>query len=211
MPALDYTLRFIEPEESPSAWYEPVTLAEVKANSRIDLDDDDALIEGLLIPAARKSIEKKIDKLIGLQTWEMALIGWPCSQIIEIPKVPLQSIIWVKYTDKDGAETAMLDTEASPPVTSSVLAVSLYSEPGFLFLKPSQYFPTAQLYTGYPIAIRFQAGIPLDKVREQTKQAILMMVGHLYEHREAVSSEGLAEVPMGISFLLEGEAYVTYP
>jgi uncharacterized phiE125 gp8 family phage protein len=131
-----------------------------------------------------------------------------------IPHGPLQSVISVKYTDKDDAVTTMLDTSASPPVTSTIIEAggfNLDNHPGYIRLKYGQYWPFAWLAPGYPIVIRFTAGIPIGvNFPANIKHAILMLVAHLYEHREAVSSEGLSEVPMAVDALLDGEINTAY-
>ena len=211
---MDYTLKLIPADPSPSSWTEPVTVAEVKAHCRIDTDDDDTLIEGL-IAAARRGIEKKIHRLIGVQTWEYSLGWWPCGSDLAIPLVPLQSVERVAYTDKDYLETVLLDLSASPSSSSAVFGVhgmGLEYRPGFLRLKLDQVWPTTvQLAPGYPIVIQVTAGIPIGvDFPAPIKQAILMMVAHFYEHREAVSSEGVGEVPMAVEWLLDGEINTVY-
>lgn len=212
MASLDRYLLFIPAEASPSNWIEPITVAEAKANSRVDDSAEDSLFELLLIPAARRAIEAKLDKKIGSQEWEVGFRFWPGHEIeIPIPLTPLQSVESIKYTDRDGVEHVDWDVNASPPVVSSVFAASLYSSPGFLHLLPDQVLPSTDLYPGFPIRIRVIVGIPIATIGEHIKQACLLTASHLFEHREAVSSEGLGEVPMGAMWLIESERSTVYP
>src|SRR5512139_2020471 len=85
---------------------EPVTLAEAKAQCRVDISTDDVLI-GNLITAAREYCELHDWRVYMPQTWELYLDDWPKTQNIEIPKPPLQSVTSFKYIDEDGVETTL--------------------------------------------------------------------------------------------------------
>lgn len=202
----DYTSRFIEPDDSPTAWYEPVTLEEVKAQSRITItDEDEILIQGIYIPAARKKLEGRIGEKLGVQTWELAFRWWPAWGVIEIPRpfCPLQSVVRLAYTDFDGVETVLYDSEASPPVDTGVFGFSLNSKPGFLYLKPNQVLPTAHLYPGYPIVVRVTVGTPLANVAQNLKAEIVVITASLFEHREG-------EVPIPDTGLIDANRDYSY-
>lgn len=87
-------------------------MAEMKLWSRVDLNDEDALITGL-ITAARMHLEKSYGVAIPLQTWEATFDG-PESRIY-IPKPPTASILSVK--DENGTNIPFTaDTDAYPAV-----------------------------------------------------------------------------------------------
>jgi len=82
---------------------EPVSLEEAKWHLRIDTDDNDYIIEGL-IKAAREHAEAVLNRALLSQTWCMYLEDWPDDEdYIEIPYPPLQSITSIIYTDYNGA------------------------------------------------------------------------------------------------------------
>src|SRR5580765_6616562 len=97
---------------------EPIGLDEVKAHSRIDLDDDDLLIQGQIL-AVRNMVELVYDLALITQTWTMYLDWLP--DCIEIFKRQVQSVTSVKYTDGAGvtqtvdAGTYYADLNARPP------------------------------------------------------------------------------------------------
>lgn len=154
---------------------EPVTLAEAKAQCRVDIDTDDTLI-GNLIVAAREYCEMHDWRVFMPQTWELYLDAWPSTNAIEIPKSPLQSVTFFQYTDEDG-NTATL--------ASSQYLVDTVSDPGWLMLKSAYSWPSVTLQDVNGIAIRFVAGYAsAADVPRRAKQAMLLLVGHWYENRE---------------------------
>lgn len=54
------------------------------------------------------------------------------------------------------------------------------------------------------ITVRFVAGHGLNPggIPEPLRQAILLMVGHWYESREAVTASAMSELPLGASALI---------
>src|SRR5262245_60381712 len=80
----------------------PITKAEVKSQTRVDDDDEDDVIDGVLIPAATTYVEDYLQRALIDQTWELALDRF-CGEI-EIPRPPLIEIVSVKYDDGNLAE-----------------------------------------------------------------------------------------------------------
>lgn len=90
--------------EGPQA--EPVEVADVKLDARIDEDEHDAKI-GVLIAAAREAAENETGRALMPQTWELVLDRFPsCDQIV-LAKAPVQSITSIKYYDADGVLQTM--------------------------------------------------------------------------------------------------------
>lgn len=177
---------------------EPVTLSEVKLHLRVDHDDEDALLTNL-IKVARELVEDGTWRALLTQTWELRLDHWP-RMPLEMPKPPLQSIVSIKYLDSDGMENT---------VASSVYDVDTYSEPGRLFFKKGQSWPSTTLYERGAVRIQFKSGwLAATNVPYKIKAAILLLVGHYYENREEVIiSSGLTpvELPKGVNSLLASE------
>src|ERR671912_2041068 len=101
---------------------EPVRLAEVKADLRIDHTDDDVRLQRH-ITEARQSIDGPRTWLVRSlmpQTWELVLDGYPTSEI-RLPTAPVASITSVKYDDSLGIEQTIpvddyyLDNASEPP------------------------------------------------------------------------------------------------
>lgn len=93
---------------------EPVTLAEVKAQARIEADAADALLTAL-ISAARQASEAFTNRAYVTQTW----VAWYSSDasfsryplIVALPKGNVQGVVSVKFYDDDNVETALSAAE----------------------------------------------------------------------------------------------------
>lgn len=174
---------------------EPVTLVEAKLHCKVDVTTDDDLITALIV-AAREEIERRTWRALVTQTLELILSDWPSADRIELPRAPLQSITSVKYKDKDGNETTW-------PGANYLAGTD--SVPGVLALAWNASWPSVDLYPVEPIRIRFVAGYGLAaSVPTSLKQAVLLLVAHWYEQREAggdtVSEK--AGIPFGVEALV---------
>jgi uncharacterized phiE125 gp8 family phage protein len=177
---------------------EPVTLAEAKLHLRVDHTDEDSLITNL-IKVARELVEDATWRGLLTQTWELRLDNWP-SMPLKMPKAPLQSIVSIKYMNDSGVEST---------VANSVYDADTYSEPGRIFFKKGQNWPSVTLYERGGVRIQFKAGwLTAAEVSYKIKAAMLLLIGHLYENREEVIiSSGLTPVvlPAGVNALLASE------
>jgi len=172
---------------------EPVTLTEAKSHLRVDISDDDTLIEGL-ITAARDMIEKMARRALITQTWRYSLDGWPGGDEIRLPRPPLQSVASIVYKESDGTSNSW-DTAA--------YIVDSDSEPGRVVLAYGESWPSVTLYPAAPIQITFVAGYgDADDVPETWKQAIKLLVAHWYENREAIQMEKMGEIPFAVESLV---------
>jgi uncharacterized phiE125 gp8 family phage protein len=174
---------------------EPVTVAEAKAHLRVDLSDDDVLIESL-ITAARVHIEDATSRALITQTWRINLDDWPPCGYLCLPRPPLQSVTSVVYTDSAGTAATL---------SASKYAADTDSEPGRIVLNCGQTWPVTTLATSNPIVITYIAGYgAAAAVPQQLKQAILLLLGHWYENREGsiVGSGGVSPIPFAIDSLI---------
>lgn len=170
---------------------EPVSLAEAKSHLRVDLNDDDTLITNL-ITASRRYIESTLcNRAFITQTWDYFLQSFPNGDEIEIPLPPLQSITSIKYKDKAGVEAVFPSAE---------YIVDKDSAPARVRLAYGKSWPSFEPYPLNAVAIRFVAGYGDSGVAvpQELRQAILLMVGHLYENREMFSTAKLSEVPFAV-------------
>jgi uncharacterized phiE125 gp8 family phage protein len=173
---------------------EPVTLEEAKKHLRIESSDEDVEITGW-IQAAREWCEGYQNRAFITQTWELALDSFPLGTYIKIPKPPLQSVTSVKYYDTDETENTF---------SADSYHVDTYSEPGRIVLKYGETWPSDTLRTANGVIIQFKVGYgdAAASVPEKVKQAIKVLVGHLYENREATDIKELKEVPFAVCSLL---------
>lgn len=178
---------------------EPVTLSEAKLHLRVDTDLDDTLITGL-ITAARISAETFSRRSLITQVWDLYMDRFPGCDTITLPRPPLvstiESPVTITYKLMDG-------TEQTYPSANYV--VDTASEPGRLKLVLAAYWPGDVLYPLSAVRIRYTAGYGLAAAVPQIyKQAMLLYIGHWYENREQILTNGAApqELPMGAEALL---------
>lgn len=173
--------------------HDPVTLAEVKAHIRVNQNDEDPGI-GAYVTAATLRLDGR-DGLLGrcliTQTWKLTLDAFASE--IAIPLPPCQSVDEIAYIDPDGT------TQTLSP--AAYQAFGLGTAEGAR-LRPAHgiSWPTIRRQPE-AVTITFTAGFgdnPAD-VPEPIRTAILMRVGHLYEHRESVTigSGFITETPDG--------------
>lgn len=170
----------------------PVTLAEAKKQVRAEYhNDDDVYISGL-IAAATDHIDGPngiLGRCIVEQTWRQDFYRIGC---LRLPLGPVSSIDAISYYDADNAEQTLDD---------SVYALRRDALGHYVTLASQQSWPTAYKRDD-AISVAFVAGQSAEAVPGSIKAAILLMVGHWYENREAVADVKLAELPMGVSALL---------
>lgn len=155
---------------------EPITLAEAKNHLRVMLDDDDTLISSL-IAVASSMAEDYTGRAFLTQIWDYSLDAAPDSDVLVIPKPPLQSI---------GSITSYNDTGTASVFAVANYIVSANSEPGKVALKTSQTWPT-DLRRINAFVVRFTAGYGdgIKNVPDNIKQGILQILAYLYENRES--------------------------
>ena len=173
---------------------EPVALADAKDFLRISNNDEDALIE-VWIKAAREWCEDYQNRAYITQTWELAFDSFPSKRIMRVPLPPLQSITSIKYFDTDCTEYEFLSTNYE---------LDIYSEPGRISLGYNKSWPSTILRSVNGVIIEFKAGYgdSAAEVPEKVKQAIKVLIGELYEHREITDIKELKEIPFAIHSLL---------
>lgn len=166
---------------------EPVTLEEAKLHLRIDGTEEDSLISAL-ITAARQKAEEYTRRAFIAQTWELALDS--ASGKVYLPRPPIQAINEVTL---DGE---IVSTENYSLIGQDVF----YSRIPFRAINPDG------------LAIRYISGYGSNAtdVPQAIRQAILMMVAHLYEAREGeapqveyeIQTRAGADIPPMVTSLL---------
>jgi len=181
---------------------EPLSVTEAKAHLRVDHTSDDDLITSL-ISAARHHAEAFLNRALITQAWERVLDRFPCSsdRPIEL-RAPLQSVTSVTYTDSDGQ---------SQTWASSNYIVDTDSKPGRLLPAYTVAWPTTRDVIN-AVRVRFVAGYGANgsAVPQDIRLGMLLLVGHLYEHREAVTPTAMATLPMGVEALWWPHRVVTF-
>lgn len=154
---------------------EPITLAEAKLHLRVEIDEDDNPITAW-ITTARIAVEYFTQRALTTQTFDLYLDQFPDGNYIKLPRPPLQSVTWVKYTDDEGNVYTL---------PSSQYVVDVYGEPGRVVLKNGYSWPTTELQVVNGVQVRFVAGYgAAANVPESFKSAMYLKIGDLYENRE---------------------------
>jgi uncharacterized phiE125 gp8 family phage protein len=159
--------------------------------------EEDDYIESL-ITVARQYCENIQHRALATQTWQFIIDKFPSDDYIELPKAPLQSVTSVKYIDTDG-------TTAIFTAGSSGYYVDADSEPGKVCLSYGQVWPTTTLRPHAGVIIEFVAGytgtVPYV-LPKTTKQAMLMLISHMYENRMPVLQNASHELEFAVTALL---------
>lgn len=175
---------------------EPLTTEEAKAHLRVDIDDEDDLIDAY-VTAARSYYEAAIWRSLVTQTLAVRMVDWPYCEYIQLPRPPLQSITSVVYTDSAGAAHTM---------SAGDYTVFNNGDHGLLWLGFGKGWPSVTLQPGPSIVITYVAGYGLAAaVPELDKQAIRLLLGHFYENREqvmAIPGISLAQLPMAVQSII---------
>jgi uncharacterized phiE125 gp8 family phage protein len=171
---------------------EPVTLDQAKLHARVDIDTDDDLIEAL-IEAARHWVEGQTHRALCTQTWDFTFDEFPCREL-RLPLAPVSSVASVTYVDSSGVEQSLT---GSPAEYQQVVnndhpyIVPLYNET-WPEARCQPNAVTVRAVCGYGAA----AAVPAPLV-----QAILLLVGHWYESREAAGPSA-TELPFAVEALI---------
>jgi uncharacterized phiE125 gp8 family phage protein len=171
---------------------EPITLAEMKLHSRIDGNDDDALIN-TLITAARMQIEQMASHRMVTQTLALSIDDLPDSGILYL-EGPVQSVSSIQYYDLDGD----LQTWGN-----ELYQVDITSNPGRVMPAYDEDWPD-YLDDYNSIVVTYVAGCGnANEVPAILKQAIKLLVGYWYNQREAVSETQNYEVPYAVDNIVK--------
>ncbi len=177
---------------------EPLTLDEVKGHLRVTHDLEDDLIAGL-IPTAREYAERDfLHRALITQTRKMYLPAW---EGLNIDFPPLQSVDLVEYVDLNGEKQTWSSEE--------FIVVKL--EPATIMPTYQKLFPEISDVGiadtgGYPVVISYTCGYgdTTDAVPRPIKQGMLLLIGQLYNNREAGymgAGIGVGEIPFGVKAL----------
>jgi len=152
---------------------EPLTLAEAKDHLGVVHASDDALITSM-VSAARELVEVQTGRTVAVTTFDLFLDRFPPGdEAIRLPKPPAQSVTSLKYIDLDGVEQTV------PP---SVYVFDGDSTPGRVYLDHGKSWPDAREQR-HAVTVRFVAGY--SAVPERVKHLVRLLVGAMYEQREA--------------------------
>ena len=180
---------------------EPITLTEAKVHLKVDHTDEDSLIT-ILIQGSRETIEQRTNRSLITQTRTIKLDYFPWSQTICLPDGPLISVTSVKYYDENLTFQTFSSSDYWVDTNSNIPRVIVKdSWPGTYAM------PNA-------VEIIYSAGYGASGsyVPKALKQAMYLIIGHLYENREQVGDIRY-DLPFGVDHLISPyvlEQKITY-
>lgn len=164
---------------------EPVSLAEARANARIDTAADDVLISALIV-SARESAEHELGRSLITQTLALSLDRFPAGGAIELPAGPVQSVESLTYVDPAGI------TQTLPGAQYRLDSTSRYSS-HWLRLVTGATWPAVQQRAN-AVEVLYVAGYGIaSAVPQAIRQWILMSVGDMYANRERSAEKPVVE------------------
>lgn len=166
----------------------PLTLSEAKSHLRVVHAADDAYITSLIARAA-DFVEGYYGAALALgeQTWQLHLDGF--AAVMTIPIWPCRAINTITYRDAAGASQTLADFDAD-----------IKANPATITALPGGAFPDTDGKFN-SVTIEFVAGFV--RLPGDLAQALLLLIGHWYENREAVSVGGaVSEYPLGFEAIL---------
>jgi uncharacterized phiE125 gp8 family phage protein len=184
---LETRLRVVIPDDvDPEVTVEaaPVTLAQAQAHLRVDSSDDATLISGLIL-AATEYCETVQGRAYLTRTYEFTT---PWTLGVDLPMPPFVEMTSVIARAEDGTETELAESDYIVDDDRTVARLSILSGQG----------------DGEKLVITYTAGYgDAADVPAVIKQAILLLVGQWYEHREAAEGASeVKEVPFAVTHLL---------
>lgn len=176
-----WALRTIRP---PAA--EVISLSQAKGHLHIDLSftDEDTTLEGY-IESAREVIEQHYNLRLAQQQVELLLQNFPYGDAIQLPIWPVQSADYLNFTD-------VANVTRTLTIGTDVLT-RLYCKPAELKLPFGGVWPAQVLTTADPVKIGLTVGFITGASPETLKMparavaAMLLLIGHSYDNRSAVT------------------------
>lgn len=163
---------------------EPVTQSEMELWIRYTQTLQTNVITSL-ITAARRYVESWTNRTLITTSYEYYVEDLSCE--IQIPTSTVNSITSITYIDDDGATQTLSNTLYGLDNVSTINTV---------YQLPEQDYPSVQVQPN-AVKITFDAGygsLAAD-VPEDMKTAIKLMVGFMFEQREAMQEQDLKDNP----------------
>ena len=171
---------------------EPLTKAEVKLHAHMETAEtiEDGELD-IYIKAAREYVENVTQRALITQTFTYFT---DCFKDEIKLKANLQSVEAVRYIDRDGNQQTL---------ASSVYVADTDAPIGRIYRDYDQDWPDIRSQRN-AVEVDFTVGYGATSaaVPESIRHAMLLLIGHWYMNREAVSVGSLNEVPYGVELLL---------
>ena len=169
------------------------TTAQAKAHLKVDVSDDDTIIDNLVLAATQSceifTNQYFIDTVVTQysDTW---------SDIYQLYKSPVDSITHIKYYDSD---------DSLQTLSSSNYILDGASKPARIGIAVDGELPNlSDRINAVEVKYTVGYGTASSDVPEGIRQAVLLTIGNFYQNRESVITGRTAtELPLSSQYLLE--------
>jgi uncharacterized phiE125 gp8 family phage protein len=174
----------------------PISLAEAKAQMRVEGSDDDAIIQRLIDAAvAFVDVQGVLGRAMITQTWGQWLSPNPST--VSLMLGPVQSVSAIKYYDLNGTLQ-----------TATLADFNVFGTPNRITITPktSKAWPITQTRDD-AIKIEYVVGYGSTSasVPQTVRHALLMLVAHWYENRETTQEKQMQDLPYGFMEMMNIE------
>lgn len=167
-----------------------MALVEAKEHLQVTDTDHDAVIRALL-SAATSYVEEASGKALNSQTWEFKNRNLTGRMEFCFPVVPLISVSSITYFDTNNVSQSL-----------TVGDFTIYSEEDRAWMVPDIGTNWPTMYAR-PDALTVTSVHGFSSVPGNLKAAVKLMLGHLFENRDAsVVGASVATLPMGVEHLI---------
>jgi uncharacterized phiE125 gp8 family phage protein len=175
----------------------PISLAEAKEQMRVEGTDEDAIIQRLIDAAiAFVDVQGVLGRAMITQTWGQWLSPNP-PMAVTLMLGPVQSVSAIRYYDVDGALQ-----------TATLADFNVFGTPNKITVSPKtgKAWPTTQTRDD-AIQIQYVIGYGATSaaVPQTVRHALMMLVAHWYENREATQEKQMQDLPYGFMEMMNIE------
>lgn len=189
----------IAPRQTTAPADTPVSVADAKGNQRVGHSSEDAVFEALIAAAVSHldGYSGVLGRCMVTSSWEQKFSGWPVDGCLRLPLPDVDpDSVEITYMDQDDVERTLPAGQyemIEDARSSAVVFRTAFTSPSLVSDRVA------------PVTVAFDAGYgdPED-VPAALKQAILLIVGDLYENREntVVGDVRVTEMPIAVNRLI---------